>query len=329
MPDGRFLSKSIAWSEQVGSVSLAADYVFMRMIPHLDREGRIGGSPKAVKAMCCPLRDELTPEAVEHALSELAAVGLIQWYTVRDQSYIQFPGFATHQRGARLEREAPSRLPAPQDGAQVSLRIHSAVTPDSLRVSEVKESQVKSSEEYAASNGDAACVPSLEPKPAKRIRHEYPPDFEAFWATFPKDGRLEKPKAFKAWRRRIAEGHTPPIIMAGLERYKLYIAATGQYPKYAGTFLGPDLCFLEAWEPPASRTAPAQAIKPWEQAELDAGARKARIANVQTRRARSDGDLWWERMQREGESQGLNAAQIYDYAYTRIEESAEPLRIVR
>ena len=77
MPEGRFLSKSIAWSEQVGSVSLAADYLFTRMIPHLDSAGRIAGSATALKAMVCPLRTELTPAKIDKALDELASAGLV------------------------------------------------------------------------------------------------------------------------------------------------------------------------------------------------------------------------------------------------------------
>lgn len=147
MPDGRFLSKSIAYSAQVGSVSLEADYLFMRMIPHLDSAGRMTGEPMSVKALCCPLRNELTVQIAERCLSELCNAGLIDWYVGPDKAkYLSFPGFKAHQRGARLEREAPSRLPEASEANSTTLR----TTPENSgewRVSEVKRSEVKESKD--------------------------------------------------------------------------------------------------------------------------------------------------------------------------------------
>src|SRR4051812_25514479 len=68
LPEGRMVSRSIAWNEALGAVSFEADYLFERMIPFLDQAGRISGSPKAVKAQCCPLRDQMTPEIIERCL---------------------------------------------------------------------------------------------------------------------------------------------------------------------------------------------------------------------------------------------------------------------
>lgn len=143
MPDGRFLSKSIAYSAQVGSVSLEADYLFMRMIPHLDSAGRMIGEPMSVKALCCPLRSEITGDVVERCLGELHQAGLLTWYKGDGQRYVEMPGFVKHQRGARLDREAPSRLPAPS-----TKKVRR--TPENSgerRVSEVKRSEEKVSEE--------------------------------------------------------------------------------------------------------------------------------------------------------------------------------------
>lgn len=154
MPEGRFISKSIAWSEQVNGVSLKADYLFGRMVPHLDREGRLSGAPKAIKARCIPLRDEISADDVGPLLAELAQVGLIVRYSGKDGSeYLSFPGFHSHQRGARLDREAPSQIPPPpavtarrQPRRSAKPRTKSGPTPEQLRVSEVKLSEVKKSE---------------------------------------------------------------------------------------------------------------------------------------------------------------------------------------
>lgn len=111
MAEGRFISRSIATNGQLKRVSLEADYLFGRMIPHLDREGRIDGDPDVVKAMACPLRGELTPELIGTCLAELDAVGLIEWYEVDGRQVAQFPAFKAHQRGMKPERERASVLP--------------------------------------------------------------------------------------------------------------------------------------------------------------------------------------------------------------------------
>lgn len=143
MPDGRMLSKSIAHSTQLASVSLMADYLFARCIPHLDKEGRMPGHPNLVKSIACPLRPEVTVDGIADLLSELGGVGLVRWYKVDGREVVEFPGFANHQKGARFDREAPSRLPAFSTRATDLLRIKSGPTPDQVPLSEVKLSEAK------------------------------------------------------------------------------------------------------------------------------------------------------------------------------------------
>lgn len=137
------ISKSIATSEQVASVSLIADYLFTRMIPHLDSEGRMPGSPRTVKGIVCPLREDITAAQIETALAELHKVGLIVWYAVEGKQYVEFPKFRDHQRGARFAREGVSRLPASSREDAVMVPDHSGSTPGVLPLSEVKRSEEK------------------------------------------------------------------------------------------------------------------------------------------------------------------------------------------
>lgn len=118
MPDGRFLSKSIANSEQLNSVSLEAAFLFTWLIPHLDVEGRMVGNSVSVKATAAPLRRDLPVERVPELLLELARARrddrgrpLIYWYEVSGRRFLEFPGFRDHNRGIRVDREAKSRLP--------------------------------------------------------------------------------------------------------------------------------------------------------------------------------------------------------------------------
>jgi hypothetical protein len=110
---GRFISKEISHDEELASVSLLADFIFTRCIPHLDVEGRMPGSAKAVKGIVCPLREDVKVKAVERALQELAAMELVDWYEVDGKQVLSFPNFRRHQQGLKPEREAPSKLPPP------------------------------------------------------------------------------------------------------------------------------------------------------------------------------------------------------------------------
>lgn len=112
MAEGRFISRTIAFSEQLGQVSLEADYLFMRMLPHLDCEGRLAGSARSIRAHVCPLRDDLTIEGVSAALAELDQARLVNWYEVDGIQCVEYPNFSKHQVGLRKNREAASRVPA-------------------------------------------------------------------------------------------------------------------------------------------------------------------------------------------------------------------------
>lgn len=112
MARGRFISKQIAVSEDVNSVSLEADYIFMRCIPHLDVEGRMTGNPTVVFATVCPLRKELA-DKIEDLLKELHSAGLAISYEDDGKQYLWFPGFLRHQVGLRADKEAQSNIPEP------------------------------------------------------------------------------------------------------------------------------------------------------------------------------------------------------------------------
>lgn len=139
MPDGRFLGKGVATSEQLAGVSLKADFLFTRCLPHLDVEGRMAGTPRTVKAIACPLRDEMTVTAVESALSELATARLIIWYRSEGTELISYPNFRRHQKGLIVAREAPSKLP-PWSGLDHDL-VTTSASNGQRKVSRVKVSK--------------------------------------------------------------------------------------------------------------------------------------------------------------------------------------------
>lgn len=143
MAEGRFLSKSIAQDWELNRISLEADYLFMRCVPHLDREGRLTGHPGELKGMVVPLRDEMTIDVIDRCLAELAEAGLVLWYEVDGKPALWFKGFVGNQRNARLEREASSKLP-PQNHPALQ-RLSSFVRPMSGHV-RTKSAEVKGRE---------------------------------------------------------------------------------------------------------------------------------------------------------------------------------------
>lgn len=158
MPEGRFISKTIAHSEQLGAVPLEADYLFTRCIPHLDRDGRMPGNPALVKSIACPLRPEIEAGSIPDLLRTLVGAGLVKWYEADGRQVLEFPGFGRHQKGMKYDREAPSRFPAYRSPASPDpIRTRSGPDPDEVRLSEVevKSSEVKSPSIHPSSRADA------------------------------------------------------------------------------------------------------------------------------------------------------------------------------
>ena len=150
MAEGRFVSKSIATDWELNRVvSFEADYLFRACIPFIDREGRLTGHPGEVKALVCPLRENMTAEVVDRCLGELAAAKLVLWYEVDGKPTLWFKGFSTHQKGLRADREAASKLPSPQSPNLQRLTTLLRSNSNKLQATpaEVKGSEVKGSQE--------------------------------------------------------------------------------------------------------------------------------------------------------------------------------------
>jgi len=172
VPDGRFLSRSIAQSEQLAGVSLEADYVFSRCIPHLDRDGRMAGNPALVKAITCPLRPEITADLMPDLLRQLAGAGLVRWYECDGKQILEFPRFRDHQKGMKPDREAPSRFPASTSAAVTDLcGTSSGPTPEEVQQSsaQVKVSEVKVSKDSETTSPEAAPPPDTPVNDAAHI----------------------------------------------------------------------------------------------------------------------------------------------------------------
>jgi hypothetical protein len=112
MAEKRMLSKVISISEKV-NIELQDTFhmlLYTWMIPHTDDFGRLAGSPAKVKALVIPMLEK-TKKDVEEALSCLHDVGLINWYEIDGDRFIQMKDFEQHQSG--LHKRTKSKFPEP------------------------------------------------------------------------------------------------------------------------------------------------------------------------------------------------------------------------
>lgn len=90
----------------------------------------------------------------------------------------------------------------------------------------------------------------------KQKKHDYPEWFENIWAAYPdRSGGDNKRKALQGANARIKAGSTHDDLLTAVNRYRVYIIATGrmgtEYVKQAATFFGSVDNITNQWLPPA------------------------------------------------------------------------------
>lgn len=108
--------------------------------------------------------------------------------------------------------------------------------------------------------GTCISEPELEPDSdtkKKTDTESYPSDFLAFWSEYPR--KVEKRKAFKAWKTRLKEGTSAEQMLTAARNYATACKkehTEERYMKHPATFLGPTKPFedyLEARGSPEKR----------------------------------------------------------------------------
>ena len=140
MAEGRMLKKAISTSRRLADLKTdSARMLYTWIIPHLDVEGRFYADPSMIKGSVVPRIKSFTEEKIEECLLDMAAVGLINLYRVDGDKYLNLRKFEDHQN-IKKEREAPSKIPAPENG----IPDNSRPTPDQLQTnSGVNQEQVQ------------------------------------------------------------------------------------------------------------------------------------------------------------------------------------------
>lgn len=97
--------------DALAACSIEAQLLYDRIRLQVDDQGRMLGKPKVVAALCMPLIDAATTEAVDRWLTELHEYHLVRRYRSGSTDLLQMMRW--HLEEAGLRRTYPSRWPAP------------------------------------------------------------------------------------------------------------------------------------------------------------------------------------------------------------------------
>lgn len=112
MARARMLSTTIATDRRLNDLSMEAEYLFYKILPHLDRDGLILADGPVLWGTVCPRKVELLPR-IDALLAEIEEAGIVVCYETAEGRVAWFPRFSRHQAGMRYDREAPSALEPP------------------------------------------------------------------------------------------------------------------------------------------------------------------------------------------------------------------------
>lgn len=126
MASGRFVSCTIATDKRLSLLSLESEYLYVKAIPHLDRDGLI--SADVLWTTVAPRRPNMAA-LQEQCWQEWVEVGLCTAYETDEGTVLHFLGFVKNQQGMRYDRESPSRFEVPPG----YVRTETGLTPDVVR----------------------------------------------------------------------------------------------------------------------------------------------------------------------------------------------------
>ena len=150
MANGRFLSSSIAYDSRLNRLSLEAEYIYLKAIPHLDRDGLIQGDPALLFATVCPRRVDMISR-IEDVINEWIALELVTRYDGWQEGAVLFftvsnatrPGCGTSGKSRHSSQRRPATYAQSRGCAwskktskpkpQAPIRMMSGITPAVLR----------------------------------------------------------------------------------------------------------------------------------------------------------------------------------------------------
>lgn len=112
MANGRMLSKTISIDPEFNGMSSQAQLLYLKAIPHLDRDGLITGHPSKLWAIIDPFHADLLQRMGEY-VQEWVDIGLVHRYDTGREQVLFFKGFRKNNANIKYENEAPSQFVPP------------------------------------------------------------------------------------------------------------------------------------------------------------------------------------------------------------------------
>lgn len=112
MARGRMVSATIATDKALNSLSVEAELLYLKAIPHLDRDGLIVGDADLLLAKIAPRRMSAFIERMEAIICEWLTAGLVLRYDAKDGQVLYFLGFQKNN-SIQYDREGASSFPPP------------------------------------------------------------------------------------------------------------------------------------------------------------------------------------------------------------------------
>lgn len=107
MPEtkGRILARSISASDGFASLTPRAALLFVMIIPHLNRHGKLQANPYTVKGTICPKLSYLNVEEIEKLLVEISRKTGLKYFAVKGTSYLHAVNFDQYQDTRKRGRD--------------------------------------------------------------------------------------------------------------------------------------------------------------------------------------------------------------------------------
>jgi hypothetical protein len=219
MARGRMINTTIALDPEFNAMSLEAQILFLRTIPHLDRDGLIIGQPAALWATVAPLQPALMA-TMQDAIDEWVLAGLVEVLPTKIGAVVYFSSFHTNQVGMRYDREPASRLPLPEGYERTAdgLRKVADNPPEDIRQESDNPPREDQSEvereDQSESEKEDRSAPEPEPEEEKTIGDDFTDDALALVkdayhtiGKFPANSATEKGKTDLATACLLIETH--------------------------------------------------------------------------------------------------------------------------
>ena len=108
----RSLKPEAMLHRKVGRLSDRAFRLWIAMLTQADDDGRLVADARHLRLVAFGYHERVVVKHVDHAMLEIAKVGLIRLYTHGGVEYADFPSWHDHQA---IDRYTPSTLPAHED----------------------------------------------------------------------------------------------------------------------------------------------------------------------------------------------------------------------